>query len=141
MAVSGFLGFMQSICTFILIDDLSALSYAVANTARRMSVIAFSLMVLHNPVTPLNVGGMLMAVVGLFLYNRASKCTKSPKVSQVAPNAEPSMTPCEAEKNTTLPTSMSAHSLFDLPGDVSFLLQGPDTFGKHERAMSFAMPV
>ncbi|KAH7711511.1 Solute carrier family 35 member E1-like protein [Aphelenchoides avenae] len=140
MAVSGFLGFMGSICTFILIDDLSALSYAVTNTARRVSVIAFSLMVLHSQVTPLNVGGMLMAVLGLFLYNRASKCTKSPKTAQVAPTAEPCMAPVEAEKNTSLPTSMSAHSLLDLPGDVSFLPQGPH-FDKHERAMSFAMPV
>ncbi|KAH7705687.1 Solute carrier family 35 member E1-like protein, partial [Aphelenchoides avenae] len=141
MAVSGFLGFMGSICTFVLIDDLSALSYAVANTARRISVIAFSLMILHSRVTPLSIGGMLMAIVGLFLYNRASKCIKSPKVSQVAPTAEPSMAPDEAEKNAPLPTSMSAHSLLDLPGDVSFLPQGPDTFDKHERAMSFAMPV
>ncbi|OZC07661.1 hypothetical protein X798_05297 [Onchocerca flexuosa] len=47
--LSGILSFLQNLCAFILIHRLSALSYAVANATKRITVISVSLLTLHNP--------------------------------------------------------------------------------------------
>uniref|UniRef100_A0A0R3RWC7 TPT domain-containing protein n=1 Tax=Elaeophora elaphi TaxID=1147741 RepID=A0A0R3RWC7_9BILA len=78
--LSGVLSFLQNLCAFILIHRLSALSYAVANAAKRITVISASLLTFHNPVTPANVFGMFLSIFGVFLYNRAKQREKEFRV-------------------------------------------------------------
>ncbi|KAI6226211.1 Solute carrier family 35 member E1-like protein [Aphelenchoides fujianensis] len=70
LLLSGFLSFVQNFCAFALIHQLTTLSYAISNAAKRVAVILVSLLVLQNPVTPLNMFGTFVSVVGVFVYNR-----------------------------------------------------------------------
>lgn len=74
---SGFLNFAQNLVTFTLIHKLTALSYAVANATKRITIISASLVTLKNPVTPLNIFGMFLAVLGVLGYNRVIKINSS----------------------------------------------------------------
>lgn len=67
---SGFLNFTQNLVTFTLIHKLTALSYAVANATKRITIISVSLVTLKNPVTPINIFGMFLSVIGVLGYNR-----------------------------------------------------------------------
>uniref|UniRef100_A0A915Q005 Sugar phosphate transporter domain-containing protein n=1 Tax=Setaria digitata TaxID=48799 RepID=A0A915Q005_9BILA len=67
-------------CAFILIHRLSALSYAVANAAKRITVISASLLTLHNPITGVNAFGMSLSIFGVFLYNRVKQHDKEYRI-------------------------------------------------------------
>ncbi|KAK5973012.1 putative glucose-6-phosphate/phosphate and phosphoenolpyruvate/phosphate antiporter [Trichostrongylus colubriformis] len=73
LAMTGVLSFLQSLCAFSLIHQLTALSYAVCNATKRITVIGSSLFTLHNPVTGANVFGMILSILGVFCYNRAKQ--------------------------------------------------------------------
>lgn len=77
LCFSGLCSFFQNLCAFLLIHQLSTLSYAVTNTAKRILVIILSLLTLRNPVTPLNVCGMLLSTFGVFIYNRIKNGEKA----------------------------------------------------------------
>jgi len=70
LLLSGAFSFVQNICAFALIHQLTTLSYSVSSAAKRIFVIFLSLVTLHNPVTMMNVCGMVLSVVGVFAYNR-----------------------------------------------------------------------
>lgn len=52
---------------------MTPLTYAVASASKRIFVIAISLLVLGNPVTWVNMFGMLLAIIGVLCYNRVSR--------------------------------------------------------------------
>ena len=70
LAVDGCLHWMQNLLAFTLLKMVTPLTYAVANVTKRIAVITASLLLLKNPVTVTNIGGMLMAIIGKKIKNK-----------------------------------------------------------------------
>ena len=68
--IDGVLHWMQNILAFTIIKMVAPLTYAVANVTKRISIISVSLLLLQNHVTSSNVCGMMMAIGGVFYYNK-----------------------------------------------------------------------
>ena len=64
LIVDGGLHWLQNILAFTLLKLVTSLTYAVANVTKRIAVISVSLLLLKNPVTWVNLGGMAMAILG-----------------------------------------------------------------------------
>lgn len=70
--MDGVLNWLQNILAFSVLSLVTPLTYSVASASKRIFVIAISLFILGNPVTWLNVAGMLTATLGVLCYNRVS---------------------------------------------------------------------
>ncbi|CAM9280203.1 unnamed protein product [Heterosigma akashiwo] len=55
--------------SFLALDAISPVTHAVANTMRRVFLVASAIFVFKTPVTPLNLVGSAMAIGGVFLYS------------------------------------------------------------------------
>ena len=70
MLLDGLCNFIYNVLAFSLISQLSPLSYAIAGSTKRLVVITISILVLHNPVTKINLLGIGLALIGVVLYNQ-----------------------------------------------------------------------
>ena len=60
----------QSITAYYTMSLLGTVSQSVANTVKRSMLIFATILYFGNPITYLNVGGMVLVSVGVFFYNR-----------------------------------------------------------------------
>lgn len=69
--LDGVFSMLQNIFAFTVLAMVTSLSYAVANATKRVVIIGASLVFLQNPVTMINFIGMMIAVFGVLVYNKA----------------------------------------------------------------------
>ena len=67
---------LQHFVSISLLAMVSPVTHSIVNSGKRIVVIVLSIMYFRNPVSRLNVCGMCIAVLGVFLYNRALSADK-----------------------------------------------------------------
>lgn len=70
LVLDGIFYMMHNVFAFTVIAMVAPLSYSVANAMKRVVIIGASLFLLKNPVTTMNVAGMLIACFGVLCYNK-----------------------------------------------------------------------
>lgn len=70
LVLDGIFYMMHNVFAFTVIAMVAPLSYSVANAMKRVVIIGASLFLLKNPVTTMNIAGMLIACFGVLCYNK-----------------------------------------------------------------------
>ena len=66
---NGVFSVAQSITAFAFLSIVSAVTYSVANVAKRVVIIISSIIIFNNPISQGNVYGMLLCLAGIIMYN------------------------------------------------------------------------
>lgn len=90
--LDGFCNFIYNVLAFTMISRLSPLSYVIAGSTKRLVVIAISIIVLHNPVTAVNLLGIGLALAGVLVYNK-SKYDERKQQASLTPSIIPAVLP------------------------------------------------
>ncbi len=89
MLLDGICNFIYNVLAFTLISHLSSLSYSIAGSTKRLVVITISILVLHNPVTKINLLGISLALIGVILYNQVHYYEKKQRLLIEQTNLSP----------------------------------------------------
>lgn len=71
--VNGTFHFVQAMITFHLMGEVSTLTYSVANLMKRIAIISVSWLYSSDKITLVQILGLSLNMLGLFLYERCSK--------------------------------------------------------------------
>lgn len=77
--VNGTFHFIQAMITFHLLGEVSTLTYSIANLMKRIAIISVSWVFVGGPITLMQIFGLIINTVGLFLYEQCSNGKKSQK--------------------------------------------------------------
>lgn len=69
IVVCGLNYFVELRLSYAAINALGALGYSIIDVLRRLCVIIASVLLFHNPIGPLNIIGVCIAMAGIVLYN------------------------------------------------------------------------
>jgi drug/metabolite transporter (DMT)-like permease len=68
LLMSGVVSFILNVCLFVVLKATSSVTVTVAGNVKTVAVIAVSIAIFRNPVTPINFLGCLTAVMGCMWY-------------------------------------------------------------------------
>ena len=82
------LHYLQNISSIYFLAHVSVLSHQVAQSLKRLLVIACSVLYFHTPVTALNCAGMSLALVGFFAYSLTKQSAAAGSANSGAVNGD-----------------------------------------------------
>ncbi|CAF1068906.1 unnamed protein product [Rotaria sordida] len=68
--IDGLCNFIYNVLAFTMISYLSILSYAIASSTKRITIIIMSIIIFHNRITYMNLFGISLTLIGVILYNK-----------------------------------------------------------------------
>ena len=88
--VTGVTYYLYNELAFMCLGKVDPVTHAVANTIKRVAVIAVSILYFNNPTTKQGILGSAVAVVGVLLYSLALDSEKKLKLAAAPAPARPS---------------------------------------------------
>mmetsp|Transcript_8450 Transcript_8450/g.15296 ORF Transcript_8450/g.15296 Transcript_8450/m.15296 type:complete len:396 (+) Transcript_8450:36-1223(+) len=80
LLLAGLINFLGTQFAFSTLSLVSPLSYSVANNFKRVCIPVFAVYFFHEVLGPLNVIGVLLSIIGIVAYERASRSYRQSKV-------------------------------------------------------------
>ncbi|CAI4044267.1 hypothetical protein SUVZ_10G0190 [Saccharomyces uvarum] len=77
LLLNGTFHFIQAMITFHLLGEVSTLTYSIANLMKRFAIIAVSWVFIGRRITWLQIVGLVLNTLGLFLYERCTSQSKT----------------------------------------------------------------
>ncbi|KAM3286705.1 Phosphoenolpyruvate/phosphate translocator 2, chloroplastic [Capsicum baccatum] len=81
LLLSGFCLHTYQQVSYMILEMVSPVTHAVGNCVKRVVVIVSSVIFFQTPVSPINSLGTALALAGVFLYSRAKRLQRKPKVA------------------------------------------------------------
>lgn len=86
LIAAGFCNFIASQLAFNTLRLVSPLSYSVANTFKRVAIAMIAIFFFSERLSVVNGIGILVSIVGIFIYERQARSLKQARQYRMAPN-------------------------------------------------------